>query len=113
MSELEDWIAAGLPVVVSVDYTALKGEAGRPSGHLVVCVGFTEQGDVIVNDPGTRHEIRRTFPRKHLIAAWDRSHRTVYLIYPESARVPLDRFGHWFSEEPRARSREENSRAGE
>ena len=113
VSELEDWIAAGLPVVVSVDYTALKGEPGRPSGHLVVCVGFTEQGDVIVNDPGTRHEIRRTFPRKNLIAAWDHSHRTVYLIYPESARVPLDRFGHWFSEEARARGGEGNSRAGQ
>jgi hypothetical protein len=98
LSELEDWIAAGLPVVVSVNYTALKGESGPPSGHLVVCVGFTEQGDVIVNDPGTRHEVRRVFPRANLRAAWQHSRRTVYLIYPETARVPRDRFGHWFSE---------------
>lgn len=104
VSELEDWIAAGLPVVVSVDYTLLKGERGPASGHLVVCVGFTEQGDPVVNDPGTRHEVRRVFPRANLGAAWRHSQRTVYLIYPETARVPRDRFGHWHEEKPRAAS---------
>ena len=97
VSELEDWIAAGVPVAVSVSYDQLRGRTARSpgDGHLVVCVGFTEQGDPIVNDPGTRHQIRRTFHREHLITAWRASHNTVYLIYPESQPTPTDRFGHW------------------
>src|SRR5947207_2120861 len=59
VSELEDWIGAGVPVALSVAYTVLRGVPPRegPDGHLVVCVGFTPSGDVIVNDPGTREQI--------------------------------------------------------
>ena len=97
VSELEDWIASGIPVAVSVAYTVLKGVPPRagPDGHLVVCVGFTKDGDVIVNDPGTRRQIRRVFPRENLAKAWAHSHNTVYLIYPQDAKTPEDRFGHW------------------
>ena len=71
VSELEEWIAEGIPVVVSVCYDRLRGRPPtRDGGHLVVCVGFTAAGDVIVNDPGTREGIRRTFPRGNLIKAW-------------------------------------------
>jgi len=99
VSELEDWVASDIAVVVSVAYTVLKGAPPRagPDGHLVVCVGFTKEGDVIVNDPGTRLQIRRVFPRENLVRAWARSHNTVYLIYPEGAKIPTDRFGHWDS----------------
>ncbi|PYK59509.1 MAG: hypothetical protein DME21_13040 [Verrucomicrobia bacterium] len=68
-----------------------------PDGHLVVCVGFTEKGDVIVNDPGTRQQIRHVYPRENLVKAWARSQNTVYLIYPQGANIPDDRFGHWDS----------------
>jgi len=97
VSELEAWLANGIPVVVSVSYDLLRGKPKGPddAGHLVVCVGFTEAGDVIVNDPGTSKDIRRTFPRKDLVAAWANSHNTVYLIHPLGARIPPDRFGHW------------------
>ena len=61
------------------------------------CVGFTEKGDVIVNDPGTRQQIRRVYPRENLVKAWARSQNTVYLIYPQGANIPDDRFGHWDS----------------
>lgn len=97
VAELEDWIAAGLPVVVSVNHTVLQGRAGPPRGHLVVCVGFTDNGDVVVNDPGTRHQVRRIFPRQNLIEAWTHSRRTVYLIQPETVAPPPDRFGHWLA----------------
>ena len=99
VSELEDWIASGIPVAVSVANTVLKGAPPRegPDGHLVVCVGFTEKGDVIVNDPGTRQQIRRVYPRENLVKAWARSQNTVYLIYPQGANIPDDRFGHWDS----------------
>lgn len=96
VSELEDWVARGVPVIVSVCYDVLQGRTHtRESGHLVVCVGFTAAGEVVVNDPGTRVNIRRTFPRENLIRAWARSRNTVYLIYPEKWRGPRDRFGHW------------------
>ena len=40
-------------------------------------------------------KLRKTFLRKNLIYAWSASHNTVYLIYPETAKLPNDRFGHW------------------
>jgi hypothetical protein len=97
VSELEAWLAHGIPVVVSVSYDLLRGKPKGPddAGHLVVCVGFTAAGDVMVNDPGASKDIRRTFPRKDLVAAWANSHNTVYLIHPIEAKTPPDRFEHW------------------
>ena len=97
ISELEDWIARGIPVGLSVCYDRLRGKGPGPSGHLVVCVGFTKNGDPVINDPGTSKNVRKIFPRKKLEHAWAYSHNTVYLIYPEDADVPRDRFGHWNS----------------
>jgi hypothetical protein len=105
VAELEDWIQSGLPVVVSVSYDVLRGKP-KPSagdGHLVVCIGFTSQGDVVVHDPGTRNGARRTFPRADLSKAWATSHNTVYLIYPQTARLPKDRWRHWHSPKGRPR----------
>jgi len=97
VSEIEDWLARDVPVVASVCYDQLRGRPRRrDSGHLVVCVGFASNGDVVVNDPGTRHEKRRSFPRADFVKAWAHSNQTVYLIYPTSWRVPRDRFGHFF-----------------
>jgi|ERR1051326_6067339 hypothetical protein len=95
VSELEDWIGQGLPVALSLCYDRLRGKGPGPNGHLVVCVGFTKEGDVIINDPGTSKNIRKTFPRKNLIYAWANSKNAVYLIYPENSQLPKDRFGHW------------------
>ncbi|HEV2472557.1 MAG TPA: peptidase C39 family protein [Chthonomonadales bacterium] len=100
ISELEDWIAAGIPVIVSVSYDLLKGgDDARDPGHLVVCVGFTNTGDIVVNDPAHRADLgepgRRVFCRANFARAWAHSRQTVYLVYPESAKPPVDRFGHW------------------
>ncbi|MEY2427791.1 MAG: hypothetical protein QOJ40_676 [Verrucomicrobiota bacterium] len=103
VSELEDWIADGIPVGLSLCYNKLRGRDGRPSGHLVVCVGFTDEGDVIINDPGTTLNVRKTFPRKNLIAAWAYSQNAAYMIYPEDSPIPTDRFGHWDSWSARQR----------
>src|SRR5205085_7073433 len=62
VSELEDWIANGIPIGLSLCYNKLRGRDARPSGHLVVCVGFTDEGDVIINDPGTTLNVRKRFP---------------------------------------------------
>ncbi len=102
LAEVEDWIAAGIPVILSARWDLLK--PGRPldtAGHLVVCIGFTETGDVVLNDPATRLEkgesVRRVYRREDVIRSWAKSHNTVYLVFPESARIPKDRFGHWQS----------------
>jgi len=95
--ELESWIAKGFPVGLSVDYDRLRAKGPGPNGHLVVLVGFTKEGDPIINDPGTTEHVRKTFPRKNLIDAWGCSRNTVYLIYPENVTPPVDRFGHWYS----------------
>lgn len=98
VSELEDWIVRGIPVGLSVCYNRLRGIDGEPSGHLVVCVGFSPDGDPILNDPGTSRNVRKVFRRENFINAWAYSKNTVYLVYPVSAATPLDRFGHWQSE---------------
>jgi len=95
LAEVEDWIAAGLPVGLSVCADRLHHRGPGPNGHLIVCVGFTENGDPIVNDPGSSRNIRRVYPRQDLIYAWAYSRNAVYLIYPEDAQPPQDRFAHW------------------
>lgn len=97
LSEVEDWIAIGVPVGLSVCSDRLHHRGPGPNGHLIVCVGFTEDGDPVVNDPGSSKNVRRTYPRKDLIYAWSYSHNTVYMIYPEDSDIPKDRFGHWDS----------------
>jgi hypothetical protein len=100
LSEVEDWIAAGIPVILSARWDWLL--PGRPpdnDGHLIVCIGFTETGDVVINDPATRLEkqesVRRIYKRDDVIHSWTKSHNAVYLIYPESAQIPANRFGQW------------------
>ena len=100
ISEVEDWIAAGIPVILSARWDWLK--PGRPfddAGHLIVCIGFTEDGDVVINDPATRLEkgesVRRIYKRSDVIHSWTKSHNTVYLIYPEKEKIPANLYGHW------------------
>jgi len=100
ISELEDWIAAGIPPVISVSsYLTHDRHSGQDNGHLIVCVGFTTNGDMVANDPGVsiknNERARRVYPRDRVIEAWKKSKNTVYLIYPESAALPPDKFGHW------------------
>ncbi len=97
VSEIEQWIERGIPVGLSVDYDRLRAKGPGPNGHLVVCVGFTESGQPIINDPGTSRNVRKVFPRENLVNAWACSKNTAYLVYPEGFELPADRFGHWDS----------------
>jgi hypothetical protein len=88
ISDLEKWIVAGIPVACSVDYTLLQGKTGPKSGHLVVLLGFTAEGDPIFNDPGWSKEVRQTYKRSDFEKAWASSNRTVYLLYPAGTKTP-------------------------
>jgi uncharacterized protein YvpB len=96
LAELEDWIVHGWPVVCSVSNGLLRGRgyADGNDGHLVVLVGFTKEGDPVFNDPG-RNETRQTYARSDFAAAWERSGRTVYLLYPSRLRPPPARHRNW------------------
>jgi hypothetical protein len=100
LAEVEDWIAAGIPVVLSARWDWLK--PGRPldtTGHLIVCIGFTDSGDVVINDPAAHLErgdaVRQIYKREDVIYSWTKSHNAVYLVYPANAKIPKDKFGHW------------------
>jgi uncharacterized protein YvpB len=98
ISELERWTAAGFPVVISSPWHLLQdGRKSTGSGHIVVCTGFTPEGDVVINDPGTdpKGPARREYKRGNVIKAWKKSNNTVYLIYPENAKIPKDELEHW------------------
>lgn len=87
MSEAEQWIKAGVPLIISISFKAgeLPGAPiSKTNGHLIVVRGFAANGDVIVNDPAGRDNgaVQFTYPRAALEAAWTHSHRTAYLIYP-------------------------------
>jgi hypothetical protein len=104
ISELEEWIAAGIPVIISARYDLLQdGRADDFNGHLTLCRGFTENGDLVINDPWSDlkvESVRHVYKRENVRRAWATSHNTVYLVYPEKTKIPADQFGHWFSESP-------------
>ena len=87
LEDLERLLSRGFPVIASI---AVKpGELdGAPypktAGHLLVVRGFSDTGDVIVNDPyGQPGEIRRVYRRDQFAHAWlGGSNGTVYLIAP-------------------------------
>jgi Peptidase_C39 like family len=89
----ERYVAAGIPLVASISFAS--GElTGAPisatAGHLLVIVGFTSTGDVVVNDPASRSRsgVRRVYDRAELEAAWlGGSGGTVYVIH-DAAHPP-------------------------
>lgn len=100
LSEVESWIAAGVPVILSARWDLLEpGRQPDPDGHLVVCIGFTPAGDVVINDPAARldrgESVRHIYRRANVLRAWASSRHTVYLIYPENYPVPANSFRQW------------------
>jgi hypothetical protein len=99
ISELEDWIAAGIAPIISVSSFINPKHQGNDAGHLIVCVGFTKDGDVIVNDPGVsvkhNERARKVYGRQHVIDCWKKSKNAVYLVYPVNAEIPKNIYGHW------------------
>lgn len=94
INQIERLVAAGYPVATSIAYGFLKGLGHHTGddGHLVVIVGFDSEGNPIFNDPGI-HEVRKTYKRADFLAAWNDSHGTVYLVFPEENPMPLNKIG--------------------
>ena len=100
LSELEDWVAAGIPVIISARWDLLQD--GRPedlAGHLTVCCGFTATGDVVINDPATNFQkgqkVRHFYKRANVQRAWATSYNTVYLVFPPGWPIPASLRGDW------------------
>jgi uncharacterized protein YvpB len=95
LREVEDCIVASVPVALSVSFDLLNGkDADMNNGHLIVIVGFTETGDVVVNDPWPNpkkeNSVRKLFARDRVINAWQRSKQTVYVVLPDGVHVPRE-----------------------
>jgi hypothetical protein len=94
LAQVETWVKAGVPVVVSYAWgkNDLTGAAVSSSaGHLSVIVGFDGQGNPIVNDPAASldADVQRTYLRAEFESLWlTNSGGTVYLIYPIGTSVP-------------------------
>lgn len=100
LTEAESLVAAGIPVIASVSFSsgALSGAPiSSTAGHLLVIVGFTATGDVVVNDPAASSTsgVRRTYNRAQLEAAWlGGSGGTAYVIHDDAHPLPASP-GDW------------------
>lgn len=95
-AEAEQFIDAGLPLVLSLAFEAaqLDGAGYRTDGHLMVLVGFDADGDPVVHDPASHTirdnaAVRTVFARDQLERAWlGASGGLVYVIHPRQVALP-------------------------
>ncbi|UWX65437.1 peptidase C39 family protein [Deinococcus rubellus] len=94
LREAERYIAAGIPLGVSLGWKAgeLPGAAvPSSSGHLMVLVGFDAQGNPVLNDPAapTDAGVQRSYPRAAFERLWlSHSGGLVYLISRPGQALP-------------------------
>ncbi|BFU43318.1 C39 family peptidase [Krasilnikovia sp. MM14-A1004] len=93
LNEVEQFIDAGVPVIVSASFTRdeIPGADYATDGHLMVVVGFTGDGDPVMNDPMAADNagVRKVFGRAQFETAWrNSSGGTVYLIHPPTVALP-------------------------
>jgi hypothetical protein len=90
LAEAERFIAAGIPLVASINGRLPGFLFKKTSGHLLVIRGFTANGDVITNDPAVfaDADARVIYGRADFENVWlGGSAGIVYVIHP--AGVPL------------------------
>lgn len=79
LTELERYVARGIPVITSQSFLAseLDGAGYGTAGHIMVVVGFTDEGDVIANDPAsdTTEGVRNVYDRAQFERIWQRTLR--------------------------------------
>jgi hypothetical protein len=90
--EVEKEIAARRPVILSHRWERgqlTNAPVSRSNGHLIVAVGFTAQGDVVVNDPaGKPGAVRRVYKREELFRTWQEGGEGIaYVIHPGAGQA--------------------------
>jgi hypothetical protein len=101
LRQAERFVKSGIPLVASIKFG--RGQlSGAPisasNGHLLVIVGFTGNGDVIVNDPAaqTNDGVRRVYDRGEFENAWvPKSGGLVYVIRDAAHRLPPGQAPNW------------------
>lgn len=93
LAEIERFVDAGIPVVVSIAFTKEEmPEAGyETDGHLMVVRGFTADGDPILNDPAsdTNKGVYNVYTRENFERAWQKaSDGIVYIYHPHNVDLP-------------------------
>jgi hypothetical protein len=89
MDEVEQFIGAGIPLVLSLAMkkNEVPGAGYSTNGHLLVVVGFTAGGDAVVNDPfaPSNADVRKVFSRAEFENAWlNTSGGVVYVMRPRA-----------------------------
>jgi hypothetical protein len=81
LNDAERLIKAGIPVITSVSFLAseLDGSNYSTSGHLMCMVGFTADGDVVMNDPASADDdaVRNVYKRGQFETVWLRTKRVL------------------------------------
>jgi hypothetical protein len=105
LTDIEKFVKAGIPVITSQSFLAseLDGAGYGTSGHIMVVVGFTENGDVIANDPASSSNdaVRNVYKRDQFANIWLRTKRhnasggisggpggVAYIIAPPWKKLP-------------------------
>ena len=96
LTEAEGFIKAGIPLVASVSFkdSKLDGAGYGTNGHLLTIVGFTADGDVVVNDPASHlvasdTQVRVTYDREQFENAWiGHTGGIAYVIHPDDVLLP-------------------------
>lgn len=96
LTEVERFVDAGIPLVVSVSFTSdqLDGAGYDTNGHLLTVVGFTAEGDVISNDPNSHtvasnEQVRTVYRRDQFEKVWlGRNGGLAYVMHPPEAPLP-------------------------
>ena len=102
LNEAEQFIKAGIPLVASVAFNPNKLDTflfdKGTNGHLLVIVGFTANGDVVVNDPASSSDatVQHVYDRAQFERAWlPATGGIVYVMHPAGVPLPPSTGGNW------------------
>ncbi|MCX7920168.1 MAG: C39 family peptidase [bacterium] len=90
--EIKKEIAAGHPVILSIAYpkgVLSNAPVKSTNGHIIVCRGFTPQGDPICNDPAAKSEETGhiVYKKEELERAWLTRKAAAIFIHPAIERM--------------------------
>lgn len=101
LREAERFTRAGIPLIASISF-ARGGLYNAPisatNGHLLVIVGFTKEGNVVVNDPAApdNRTVRRVYLRSQFEKAWlGKSGGLTYVVRDDAHPLPAPSGPNW------------------